>query len=104
MSLNWKPRHVPKQVSQCPTLTSEEKARRGAESESFYQHCRAIFERVCSELIQEYYNWYIVIEPDSGDYFIDEDDMVAFQKIREKYSKEKVMTMRLNETGTCGRI
>ncbi len=37
------------------TLSSEELARRKAEREVFHQRCRAIFERVRSDLIEEHY-------------------------------------------------
>ncbi|MFB2894373.1 hypothetical protein ACE1CI_15805 [Aerosakkonemataceae cyanobacterium BLCC-F50] len=85
-------------------LSPEEKALRQAEGEEFANRCRVIFERVKPELIKEHYDWFIVIEPDSGDYFIDADEMVAIQKTREKYPHTKSLIMRLNETGTCGRI
>ncbi|HAA27445.1 MAG TPA: hypothetical protein DCE56_06860 [Cyanobacteria bacterium UBA8553] len=98
-----KPRRLPKRFPTRQT-SSAEKARRQAESDAFYQRCRAIFERVCPELIEEHYNWYIIIEPDSKDYSIDLDEMVAIQKMREQHPQRKVMIMRLNETGTCGRI
>ena len=56
------------------------------------------------ELIEDYYNWFIIIEPDSGDYFIDEDKKVALTKSRSKHPEKKCMIMRINETGTCGTI
>ncbi|MFB2922384.1 MULTISPECIES: hypothetical protein [Aerosakkonema] len=85
-------------------LSPEEKARRQAEDEAFAKRCRSIFERVKPELINEHYDWFIVIEPESGDYFIDADEMAAIQKTREKYPHTKSLIMRLNETGACGRI
>jgi hypothetical protein len=85
-------------------LSPEEKARRKAEDEVFYRRCRVIFERVQPELIKEHYDWFIVIEPESGDYFIDSDKTVARQKAREKHPDKMRLIMRLNETGTCGRI
>ena len=45
-----------------------------------------------------------MIEPESGDYFIDPDPEVAFQKAKEKHPTARILEMRLNETGTCGRI
>ena len=97
-------RGVPRRLPERQEISTEEKARRKAESEARYQRCRVIFEQVRPELIADHYNWYIIIEPDSGDYVIDKDEMVALQKMREKLPKGKVITMRLNETGTCGRI
>ena len=85
-------------------LSPEEKARRKAEDEAFYQRCRLIFDRVQPELIEEHYDWFIIIEPDSGDYFIDPDKMVARTKAREKHPDKKRLIMCLNDTGTCGRI
>lgn len=53
------------------TIPPEELKRRDAEREERYQRCRVVFERVGPELIDKHYNWFIVIEPNSGDYFID---------------------------------
>jgi hypothetical protein len=51
-----------------------------------------------------YYDWFIVIEPESGDYFIDPDENVARQKAREQFGDTMRLMMRINETGTCGKI
>ncbi|MFB8796805.1 MAG: hypothetical protein U7126_21870 [Microcoleus sp.] len=85
-------------------LDPVEKARRQAENEAFGQRCRAIFERVAGEIIPQHYDWYIVIEPDSGDYAIDPDDKIASQKIHTKHPHAKCLITRLNETGCCGKI
>jgi hypothetical protein len=98
-----KPSRLPKRFPTRLKL-SQETARRQAESDAFYQRCRVILERIYSELIEEHYNWYIIIEPDSEDYVIDSDEMIAIQKMREQHPQGKVMIMRLNETGTCGKI
>ncbi|MFN6153005.1 hypothetical protein [Anabaena sp. AL09] len=86
------------------TLSPEELARRKAEDEQFYQRCWAIFERVRPELIKEHYNWYIAVEPDSGDHFIDENKEVASQQAREKHPHAVHCMFRLNEIGAVGRI
>ncbi|MBW4613188.1 MAG: hypothetical protein KME21_07870 [Desmonostoc vinosum HA7617-LM4] len=86
------------------TLSSEELARRKAEDEVFYRRCRAIFERVCPDWIEDHYGWYIAVEPDSGDYFIDEDNMQAHKKAIEKYPNTRHCVFCLNETGTTGTI
>ncbi|AFY32632.1 hypothetical protein [Calothrix sp. PCC 7507] len=86
------------------TLSPEELARRKAEDEAFDQRCWAIFERVRPELIQEHYGWYVGVEPDSGDYFIDADRMQAHKKVLEKYPNTDHFVYCLNETGTTGRI
>jgi hypothetical protein len=49
-------------------------------------------------------NRYIIIEPDSGEYFIDEDKKVAMAKSRSQHPGKKCIIMRINETGTCGTI
>lgn len=57
--------------------TEAEKAKRKSESEAFYQRCRTIFKQIRPELIGEHYGWYIAIEPDSKEYFIDPDRETA---------------------------
>ena len=85
-------------------LSPEEKARRKTEDELFYQRCRMIFDRLQPELIKEHYDWFIVIEPESGDYFIEPDENVTRQKAREQFGDTMRLMMRINETGACGKI
>lgn len=84
----------------------EELARRKAERTQLGLRCRKIFERIRPELIGEYYNWFIAIEPDSEEYLVDPKLLGIVQKIKEQYGNKSVMltTFRLNETGTCGSI
>ncbi|MHC5725202.1 MAG: hypothetical protein ACYTXY_13890, partial [Nostoc sp.] len=82
----------------------EELARRKAEDEVFSRRCRAIFERVRPDFIQEQYGWYIAVEPDSGDYLIDVDKMQAHKKALQKYPNCRHCVFCLNETGTTGTI
>jgi hypothetical protein len=82
----------------------EEKARRKAENEAFHKLCRAIFERVRPELIEEYYGWYIAVEPESGDYFIVWDKEFASQKASQKHPNAIHCMFCLNESGATGRI
>jgi hypothetical protein len=84
--------------------TKEQQAQWQAEREALYQRCRLIFEQVQPELIKTHYNWYIAIEPDSGEYFISENAFLAAQKAQEKYPNVKLHVFRINETGTCGKI
>ncbi len=88
------------------TIPPEELARREAERTKLRLRGRAIFERIRPELIGEYYNWFIAIEPDSEEYLIDPKLLGIAKKIKEQYGDQKVMlTMfRLNEKGTCGSI
>ena len=101
-----KPKSTPRRGRIFPEIqwSPEEKARRKAESEAFYQRCRAIFEQVRPQLIQAHYGWYIAIEPDSGDYFIDPDKEVASQKAHQQYPHAIHHMFALNETGATGRI
>ncbi len=87
-----------------PPLSAEEIARRKAEDEEFGKRCEEIFWRVQPELIKDHYNWSIYIEPNSGDYFIDPDREVCYQKARQKHPTAILCGMRINETGACGRI
>jgi len=87
-----------------PPLSAEEIARRKAEDEEFGRRCEKIFWKVQPELIKDHYDWSMYIEPDSGDYFIDPDPEVCFQKARQKYPTAVLCGMRINETGACGRI
>ena len=86
------------------TIPAEELARREAEDEAFLQRCQVIFDQVYPELVTSHHDWFIIIEPDSGDYFIEPDHKVAFQKARSLHPTAQLQAMRLNKTGTCGRI
>jgi len=86
------------------TLSSTEIAQRQAEMAEFRQRCQVIFERMKPELIPTHYNWYIAIEPDSGDYFLDRDQLVVAKIAHEKYRNAQLQVFRINETGVCGTI
>ncbi len=86
------------------TLSLEELAKRKAEREAFSQRCRAIYEQVRPQMIDTNYGCYIAIEPDSGDYFIDEDIEIAHEKALQKYPHNRHCVFCLNETGATGRI
>jgi len=85
-------------------LSPEEKTRCHAEREELDRRCQVIFERDRPELIDEYYDWFIVIEPNSEEYFIEKDEMIAIEKACQKYPHTMCLMLRLNETGVCGRI
>ena len=84
--------------------TPEQKAERAAESEAFYQRCYPVFDRVKPELIATHYNWFIAIEPDSEEYFVERDLEVASLQCRAKYPGKLHYTFRINESGACGSI
>lgn len=85
-------------------IPPEELARRKAEQNARHQRYREVLDRVLPQLIADHYNWFIIIELDSGDYFIDPDSEVAIKKARQKYPSGRLGVFRLNETGTCGKI
>ena len=84
--------------------TEEKKAQRRAEIEEIYQRCKVVFDRVQPELIKTHYKWYIAVEPDSGDYFLDKDEEVVAKMAKEKYPNAKLHVFRINETGAYGTI
>ena len=86
------------------TIPPEELARREAERNARGEKARLVFNRVRPELINDHYNWFIVIEPNSGDYFIDQDQEVASKMAREKYPHLIHHIYGINETGVSGRI
>ncbi|GAB4286451.1 MAG: hypothetical protein Fur0025_18950 [Oscillatoriaceae cyanobacterium] len=87
-----------------PKLTPEEIECREAELQELMKRCDEIFEAAKPQLIEDYYDWFMVIEPESGDYFIDPDDKVAVQKAREKHPNARRAVYRINETGACYRV
>jgi hypothetical protein len=84
--------------------TPEQKSERAAERDAFYQRCQPIFDRVKTELIATHHNWFIAIEPDSEEYFIDRDLEVASLQCQEKHPGKLHYTFRLNKSGACGSI
>ena len=85
--------------------TEEQKAKRRAERSDFHQRSQVIFDRVKPEYIQTHYNWYMVVEPESGNYFIDRDEEVAMLLARQKHpGTVPLFLFRINETGVSGTI
>jgi hypothetical protein len=84
--------------------TEEQKAKRQAEREAFYERCKPIFDRVQPEFIKTHYNWYITIEPESGDYFIDKDEIIVMNICRKKHPNAPFYLFQINETGISGTI
>ena len=70
----------------------------------FVKRCRLIFYAIRPKLIEDYYGWFVAIEPDSGDYFIDAAKEVAQQQARQKYPERMLCTLRLIETGASNKI
>ena len=69
--------------------------------------CRDIFNRLYPQLIDNYFNWHIAIDPSTEKYLLDPTLIGVTQQIKDVYgdrSELKLTIFRLNETGTCGRL
>ena len=84
--------------------TEEQFAQWKVKQDEFHQRCKPIFDRVQPELIQTHYNWYMAVEPESGEYFVDKDEMTAIKMSRQKYPSSPVFVFKINETGVAGTI
>lgn len=84
--------------------TEEQLAQWEAERKEFKERCLPIFDKVKAELIETHYNWFVAVEPDSGEYFVDQDSSVASCPAwdKQQYSQRLpalVMTNRRKEDG-----
>lgn len=84
--------------------SEEETLRRAAEMKQLRDRCYPIFEEVRPTLMHQHYNWFIAIEPESGEYFIEPDDLTCSKKLLQKYPNATFYMFRLNETGSCYKI
>jgi hypothetical protein len=75
-----------------------------AELEATHKRCKVVFDRLKPELIETHYNWYIAVDPESGDYAIDRDIEIATQIAHQKHPNSKLHVFRINDTGVCGTI
>ncbi|HBE16174.1 MAG TPA: hypothetical protein DEG17_23380 [Cyanobacteria bacterium UBA11149] len=75
-----------------------------AQQEAIHQRCKLVFDRLKPELIETHYNWYIAIDPETGDYAIDRDIEVATQMSRQKHPEGIPFLFRINQSGVCGTI
>ncbi len=87
-------------------IPPEELAKRQAKREELGRRCRHIFEEIRPQLIDQYYNWFIAIDPDNCNYLLDPKLEGLVKKIRCHYpdGEVKLTAFRLNESGACGRI
>ena len=84
--------------------SEEHQAEWKAKQEAFYQRCQPIFERIKPELIKTHYNWYMAVEPESGNYFVAEDELTAINSSRQKHQDAPVFVFKINQTGIAGTI
>lgn len=61
----------------------------------YIARARAIYDSLLDELISNHPNWYIAIEPDSGDYFLDADKNAAKESARQKHPSRLTCTFQL---------
>ena len=87
-------------------LPPEEIARRKTVKAEFSDRCRVVFEKLCPQLMEKYYNWFIAVNPESEEYLIDPSLEGLLKKVRDHYPDGivKLTTYRVNETGVCGKI
>ena len=87
-------------------VSREKLARRKAERDKHSKRSRVIFEKLRPQLIEKYYDWFIAIEPNSGEYLLDTKLEDLIQKVKQQYPPEHVplTIFRLNESGACGKI
>jgi hypothetical protein len=81
-----------------------EKDRRRAEQAARFERCYPIFEKLRPELIKDHYNWYLTIEPETGEYFLEQNSIANLKTAQGKYPNSVFCTFCINETGVCGRI
>jgi hypothetical protein len=65
--------------------------------EKLDQACWPIFQRLMKELGERYYNWIVVIEPVSEEYFLGQDDQEVLSRARKKHPLGVFFAYRLNE-------
>jgi len=93
-----------RRVPRGPLPSPEEIAKRKAESAELRARCEVVFEKLRPQLIGQYYNWFIAIDPDSEEYLIAPSFLEIFEKVRDSNLRGKGTIIRLNETGVCGYI
>ncbi len=60
---------------------------------------RLIYSRLGNELSSDYQGWYVAIEPDSGDYFLNASKVIAQQQARHQHPHRLICTFQLNAIG-----
>ncbi|MGF1992096.1 MAG: hypothetical protein RMY62_030085 [Nostoc sp. ZfuVER08] len=61
----------------------------------YVKRARQIYDRVYSELVNSYAGWYVAIEPDSGDYFLNVNKALAQQQAKQKNPSRLICTFQL---------
>ncbi|OUL33058.1 hypothetical protein BV372_17935 [Nostoc sp. T09] len=98
--------HIVRQGRLFPEIqwTEEQKTQWRRTLEEHYQRCKIIFERLQPELLKTHYKWFMAVEAESGDYFIDQNEEIVTQMCLQKYPNAIPFIFVINETGVAGRI
>jgi hypothetical protein len=59
--------------------------------------CWPIFCKLLEELGERYHNWIVVVEPESGEYFLGLDDCEVLSRARKRYPRAQFFAYRLSE-------
>lgn len=65
--------------------------------EELDKRCYPIFEQLMSELVDRYRDWLVVIEPESREYFLGQDDLEVLARARKKHPSGVFFAYRLSE-------
>ena len=70
------------------------------------ERCRIVFEKLRPQLIKDYENWLIAIEPQTEQYLIASELDELIQKIKQYYpdNEVKLTIFKLNQVGSCGKL
>jgi hypothetical protein len=68
---------------------------------AYIARARTIYDSKSKELTSNYPNWYIAIEPDSGEYFLNADKKLAQQSARQKHPGRLICTFQLIPVEHC---
>jgi hypothetical protein len=100
-STQWSPRRLSKLVEQQNLKSTIGHL---VDLGEFDRLSQEVFERVRPELIKDHYSWFIVIEPNSKDYFLNQDELTAIHQAKEKHPDAIFFIFCVNETGIAGQI
>jgi len=65
--------------------------------EELDRKCWPVFERLRAELGASYRDWLVVIEPETQEYFLGQDDYEILARARKKHPKSVFFTYRLSD-------
>lgn len=65
----------------------------------FIKRSRLIYDKLCPELSRDYLGWYIAVEPDSGEVFLNANKALAQQQARQKHPERLICTFKVTAAG-----